>query len=81
MLPGRQPDEPVFAKLPDTDLHSYRRDYAQALYHHHAPGWPPLPPATERHLEPEDYNQDAARLVSEALGHSRLDVVLRNYLR
>jgi len=80
VVEGRKPDEVIFARLPDTDLHSYRREYAQALYHHYAPDWPPLPPATVR-LKPIDYNRSAAMQVSYALGHARLDVVLRDYLR
>ncbi len=76
----RKPEERIFSKLPDTDLHAIRREYAQALYRQYAPGWPPLPPVTQR-LKPTDYNKDAVMKVSLALGHSRIDVVLRNYLR
>ena len=52
------------------DIHGYRRDYAQALYAqvNGAPyvKWHP--------------NHDALMIVSNALGHSREDVVIRNYL-
>lgn len=82
VVEGRKPEERIFDRLPSAaDIHSYRRDYAQALYRYHAPGWPPLPPANERHLVPEDYYPDAVRLVSEALGHRRLNIVLAHYLR
>jgi len=56
---NRQPEDMVFAKLPDIDLQSYRREYAQALYRAYAPGWPPLPSVNERSLEPKDYNPAA----------------------
>jgi hypothetical protein len=78
---GRNPEELIFAKLPDTDIHALRREYAQAFYFYYAPGWPPLPPASLRRLKRSDYNRTAALQVSEALGHSRLDVMLRDYLR
>lgn len=81
VVEGRPPEERVFARLPDIDLHALRREYAQALYRVYAPGWPPLPPAGARALSPEDYHQEAVRRVSEALGHRRLDVVLEHYLR
>lgn len=82
VVQGRDPEERIFDRLPSAaDIHSYRRDYAQALYFYHAPGWPTLPPAKQRRLKPSDYNREAAMKVSEALGHSRLDVVLRDYLR
>lgn len=82
VIEGRKPEERIFERLPSAaDIHSYRRDYAQALYHSYAPGWPPLPPANERRLKPSDYNREAVSRVSEALGHSRLSVALYNYLR
>ncbi|HET8840782.1 MAG TPA: site-specific integrase [Ktedonobacteraceae bacterium] len=82
VVQNRKPEERIFDRVPSAgDIHSYRRDYAQALYFYHAPGWPALPPAKQRRLKPSDYNRDAAMKVSEALGHSRLDVVLRDYLR
>jgi integrase len=77
---GRDPGELAFARIPKhLDVHSYRRAYAQALYLYHAPGWC-LPPATGR-LKPRDYDRAAAKCVTEALGHNRIDVVLRHYVR
>ncbi len=77
---GRGPDELVFSRIAKhADIHSYRRAYAQALYLHYAPGRS-LPPATGR-LRKADYDRDAALRVSWALGHNRVDVVLRHYLR
>jgi hypothetical protein len=53
------------------DVHGYRREYAQALYRQHNNG--------------QDYvkyhpNHTALMIVSNALGHSREDVVIQNYL-
>ena len=80
MKEGRDNDAPVFGRIPrHLDIHSYRREYAQALYLHYAPGRS-LPPATGR-LKPSDYDRDAAQRVSWALGHQRIDVVPRHYLR
>jgi len=79
IVAGRKPEERVFARLPDTEMHSYRREYAQALYLYHAPDWE-LPPATGR-LQRTDYDLTAVMIVSRALGHNRRDVVLNNYLR
>jgi integrase len=80
MKEGHGNDAPVFERIPrHLDVHSYRREYAQALYLHYAPGRS-LPPATGR-LKPSDYDRDAVQRVSWALGHRRIDVVLRHYLR
>ncbi|BCL80974.1 tyrosine-type recombinase/integrase [Ktedonobacteria bacterium brp13] len=80
LVEGREQDEHVFAYLPkNMDIHSYRREYAQSLYLWLAPGRT-LPSSTGR-LKPGDYNRQAALFVSEQLGHHRLDVMLRHYLR
>ncbi len=80
MKEGAGLDAPVFERIPKhLDVHSYRREYAQSLYLYHAPGRT-LPPATGR-LKPSDYDRSAAQQVSWALGHQRIDVVLRHYLR
>jgi integrase len=80
VIAGRDPEVPVFERIPKhMDVHSYRREYAQALYLYHAPGRT-LPSATGR-LKRSDYDRDAAQRVSWALGHQRIDVVLRHYIR
>ena len=80
VLSGSDPEALVFSRIPKhLDVHSYRREYAQALYQHYAPGRG-LPPAQGR-LKPRDYDRDAAQRVSWALGHNRIDVVIRHYLR
>ncbi len=77
---GRDPDALVFARIPKHyDAHSYRREYAQVLYLQYAPGRT-LPPAQGR-LKRSDYDRDAAERVSHALGHRRVDVATRHYLR
>ena len=76
---GRAPEELAFARIPKhMDVHSYRRVYAQALYLYYAPSRS-LPPTVGR-LKPGDYDRTAAKHVTEALGHNRIDV-LRHYIR
>ena len=76
----REPEERVFARIPGhLDVHSYRRLFAQALYLYYAPGR--VLPSAEGRLKRSDYDRDAAQKVSEALGHNRIDVVLRHYIR
>ena len=80
MSAGRDPEALVFARIPKHyDAHSYRREYAQALYLQYAPGRS-LPPAQGR-LKRSGYDRDAAERVSHALGHRRVDVATRHYLR
>ena len=80
MREGRDPEELVFPSIPKHfDEHSERREYAQTLYLQYAPGRS-LPPAQGR-LKPKEYDREAAKRVSAALGHRRVDVVLRHYVR
>lgn len=76
---GRDPLEQVFPRIPSR-LHAqeHRRAYAQAYYQHLSGR--ELPP-TNRRLKRSDYDEAAVLQVSQALGHNRKDVVLRNYLR
>jgi integrase len=77
---GRDPEARTFERIPrHLDVHSYRREYAQALYLYYAPGRQ-LPPATGR-LSKQDYDEAAAQRVSWALGHNRVSVALDHYLR
>lgn len=79
LITGRQADERIFDHIPKhMDVHAYRREYAQALYLFHAGR--ELPPLAGR-LKRCDYDLSAVQRVSWALGHNRLDVVLRHYLR
>jgi integrase len=80
VVQDRAPHEKVFDHIPKhMDVHSYRRDSAQQRYLQHAPGQA-LPPVDGR-LRRDDYDPAATQQVSWALGHNRLDVVLRHYLR
>jgi hypothetical protein len=79
VVKGRDPDERVFPRIPShLDVHALRREFAQGLYQDLSGR--PLPLVTGR-LRSEDYDDEAVALVSRALGHNRLDVVLRHYLR
>lgn len=76
----RAPHEKVFDHIPGhMDVHSYRRDSAQRRYLQHAPGQA-LPPVAGS-LKRDEYDPAAAQQVSWDLGHNRLNVVLRHYLR
>jgi hypothetical protein len=80
LIQGRPPEDHVFARIPNhLDVHSYRRDSAQRRYVQHAPQRA-LPPREGR-LKRTDYDFAAAQRVSWALGHNRVDIVLRHYLR
>jgi integrase len=80
VIQGRKADDRLFVRVPGhADIHSYRREYAMNLYQQYAPGREMLP--TDRRLRRSDYDKEAALRVSAALGHRRLDVVLRHYLR
>lgn len=77
---GRASDERVVTRpIPhDWDVHADRRAYAQELYRQLSGR--ELPPAEGR-LPRDSYDRQAVMQVSQALGHSRTDVVLRHYLR
>ena len=76
---GRGEDERVFARIPrHYDEHADRRAYAQALYRQVTGR---EPPPGEGRLSPGSYDRAGALAVSHALGHGRVDVVLRHYLR
>jgi integrase len=78
-IEGKEPLERVFPRVPERlDVHALRREFAQGLYQELSGR--PLPPAHGR-LRPSDYDLEAAEIVSKQLGHNRVDVVLRHYLR
>ena len=78
VIEGHDPDTHVFDKLPDTDIHSFRRQFAQDLYELRSGR--PLPPKEGR-LQSADLDQDAALYVSRCLGHNRIDIIFGNYIR
>lgn len=80
VIDGRPPGERVFRSIPKhMNVHGYRRAFAQARYLDYAPEYA-LPPRDCR-LKAQDYDHEAAREVSRSLGHNRLDVLTRHYLR
>jgi hypothetical protein len=81
----RSGTERVFARIPDAlDVHALRRAYAQAAYLAELARMGRaelgLPPASGR-LPAGSYDEEAALRVSRWLGHNRVDVLLRHYLR
>lgn len=72
--------------VPDgADIHSYRAEYATALYNHYARD-PATLPRSERYdcrtdLKGTHYDRRAMKIASEALGHSRINVIASHYLR
>lgn len=79
LVKDKKPTEKLFPRIPTVlDVHACRRSYAQTLYQ--ALSGRELPPATGR-LPPDSYDRRAVEQVSACLGHRRLDVVLRHYLR
>jgi integrase len=82
LIADRSPDERLFHRIPShLDIHAARRRFAQATYRQ-ASGGRPLPAATaSARLAKGTVDPAAARQVSEALGHNRLDVTTTHYLR
>lgn len=79
VLEERDPDAHVFDRLPsDTDIHSYRRQFAQELYEHLSSR--PLP-SREGRLRSAELDRDAALVVSHQLGHNRIDIIFGHYIR
>lgn len=70
----------LFPQKIDTRLNpqAYRRQYAQDFYRLLSSR--DLPPR-HRRLRPDDYDKDAALEVSRYLGHNRIDIILRSYIR
>lgn len=85
VLPGREEDvlamvinraatELIFPILPKhPDIQKFRRTYARSLYL-------ALSPAESLPL-PDRYQRDAVRRVAQALGHRRIETVVKLYLR
>ncbi len=79
-LVGRAPGERIFPHKVDSRLNpqAQRRQYAQDFYRLLSSR--ELPPR-DRRLRKSDYDKDAVLEVSEYLGHSRIDIILKSYLR
>jgi len=79
VIAGRDPRELIFKSVPvRIDVHSYRREYAQALY---TEAGRRVLPSPHGRLDMATVDRERALYVSRALGHNRIDVVLRHYLR
>jgi len=75
----RLPEDLLFPRIPvRLDIHAYRRAYAQALYRE---GNTRLLPPREGRLPRGSVDQERALYVSRALGHERIEIVVRHYLR
>lgn len=79
-------DGKVFEKIPSgADIHSYRRDYATAIYQQHARPLEQLT-AKEKYYcrgdrKGEVFDRAAMRIASNALGHGRIGVIAGHYLK
>lgn len=79
-------DGKVFEKIPSgADIHSYRRDYATAIYQQHARPLEQLT-AKEKYYcrgdrKGEVFDRAAMRIASNALGHGRIEVIAGHYLK
>lgn len=79
-------DGKVFEKIPSgADIHSYRRDYATAIYQQHARPLEQLT-AKEKYYcrgdrNGEVFDRAAMRIASNALGHGRIGVIAGHYLK
>lgn len=79
-------DGKVFEKIPSgADIHSYRRDYATAVYRQHARPLEQLT-AKEKYYcrgdrKGEVFDRAAMRITSNALGHGRIEVIAGHYLK
>lgn len=79
-------DGKVFEKVPSgADIHSYRRDYATAIYWQYARPLEQLT-AKEKYYcrgdrKGEVFDRAAMRITSNALGHGRIEVIAGHYLK
>ncbi len=82
LVGGREGKERVFARIPAAlRIQALRREFAQRCYLAHADSDHQYLPPAEGRLRPGSYDREAAAYVSRQLGHNRVDVVLRHYLR
>ena len=83
---GRAGSEKVFGRINShADIHSYRAQYATDVYNRYARPIEEIPPA-ERYVCRRDcagivLDKRAMRIASEALGHSRINVIAGHYLK
>ena len=75
----------VWSHVPSAaDVHAYRADYACRVYQAHARPLREIPPAERYHcrgdLKGRTYDRKAMAVASQALGHTRLNVIASHYL-
>jgi len=76
---GRGEGELVFDRLPGAmDIHAYRRRFAQELYEYFSGR--ALPPVEGR-LKSPDFDCNAAKKVTNQLGHNRVEIIFGSYIR
>lgn len=76
----------VWPYVPDAaDIHSYRADYCHAIYDQYARDLDDIPPTQRYHCKGDRagaiFDRRAMKEASEALGHSRINVIAAHYLR
>ena len=85
-IQGTDPGAKVWPRVHrHADIHSYRSNYATSLYNSLARDVTVLP-ASERYCCRKDragdvFDKKAMKVVSQALGHERIEVIAANYLR
>jgi len=79
VVADRPPDERLVGRVPARlDIQAYRRLYAQGLY---CEGGRRVLPPGEGRLPRGVIDRERALYVSRALGHERIDITVRHYLR
>jgi integrase len=75
----------VWAKISNTaDIHSYRGDYATAIYQANARALDCIPKSDRYYCRKDKkgfwYDKEAMKITSKALGHNRISVIAGHYL-
>lgn len=79
-------DNKVWQRVPShMDVHSYRSEYATAIYFAKERSLDELPPSEKYYckgdMQGKVFDRKALKAASEALGHSRINVVAEHYVR
>lgn len=85
-LKNTPPGEKIWPKVHShADIHGYRSEYANELYKRLARDVSKLPKKEVYHCQLDKagvwYDREAMRVVSNCLGHNRIDVIAESYLR
>jgi len=74
-------NEPIFEKIENRiDVHSYRREYAQALYRYCVENMIDSNSTIYKSRDGREFSREALTIVSNALGHNRLEICVKHYL-